>query len=1625
MASIPEIQKFRQKYPDYGDMDDSTLATKLAQKYPDAYADLPKRVAASTSKPSIIQRAKGWVKDAAEGMMAESDMAAEASKVTLSSVGRGVMKGYAKTADTALGLVDAFRDKDAGESPARKLQRRVTEPAIKYWTKQNPSTAEQVGEGLGEIGSAVTFGPGAIPAMAGNATYQTGKELIEGGATVSQAQKAGAIQGAAMGAMGAIPAAGKTIPKTVGLATANPAIGAASRAATQKVLEDNPELAKQFDPLNPVALGMDVASAGLAIPAHLKLKAQAAKGTRPTHENLGEGVTAKDSLSVPSEVKPVVKGTPEEMLTLDNEGALEGKVLHQKGDAVYAIDPKAVDVEQAKAAIEQGGDAESAVLGYPPRDAVPVEQRTDAAVTKQGEVVTDLPTMKAETEAGNVAWAAEGEKGAVEAKAQEVAGAVKGDTPVPLEQPPVLPETPVAGEAPMKESTLAARAESDAIAAKLTEDFGALPEYRTMSMKDQADRATAIMDADYEAAKRMAMGDELPPSGVREATMYEAVKIRAIKEGDVETLHALATESKVPGKLSEYGQAVKAADSRIMDDPVKAMQDVGETRAERAKKTGTKPADAAKITELERQLTEVTTRLAAVEEIAAKKKAAETVKKIKKEIAETTTRRERRSTTRQALDTEFKDLSARLKKILNPNKLNAGIDPTAIPVLYEMAKNRVKAGINSIEGIVESIYREVKDVIDVTRREIRDALSGYGKTSSMSKDEINVQLRELKRQARLISALEDAQAGALPKRSGLQRDPVSNRVRELQKEVKQAMRESGIDSKASLSPEERFKTSLDAVKTRLKNQIHDLEKQLATGEKTPKRQGIEYDAEAKALAAQRDQLKAAIEAIEGKRGMSDAQKIANAINSVKKTIADLTRRIKEHDASPAQRGSKTPETPELKALREQRDKLRAEFEANKKLYEDMKKQNVPDEDPMVAQQRQFMVETERRIKAAEKALQKSIAEHKRRISEGDLAPKKQVSATPETPVIAKLKAERAKLAETLKQLRQDAKAPKDPEAVRLKSFKTRVEREIAKFEKALTEGDFAAKEQRKPLELDSEGQKLRVERDRLKEDYRNATSALKSVTKAEAAEIMRLSKAVSDARTAMENGGNRLNYGAARVAYENYINDLKGANLPIKTLVENRAKQFRETWKENPSRAVFEMGRDTLSTITNNSIAMVASLDNSFLGRQGLKTLMTHPSAWLPGARKSFVDFAKTLGGKNARDALLADIYSRPNYINGEYERAGIIAKTEEQYPANLPERIPVIGRVFKASEVAFTGSGLRMRTDLYDLLSTKAKENGVNLADKANAESLGKLINSLTARGQWGKRGEGAVVRLVLWAPKMLKANIDVLTMHNFGSGLELPFARKQAAMNLVKIAAETAAVMAIANALKPGSAETDPRSSDFGKIKIGDTRFDITGGAATIVTLASRILTRSHKSSQTGLTQKYGFGYGEKSPFDALIDFLTNKTSPPMSVLVSWLKGKDRTGERFTWKKAAYNAATPISVQNAIKLKDEVSADRIAGVILDSVGISANSYDDSGNKRYDIIERIREGKPLTEKQKALYDGMTERQRDNINNEAKLSAMANAFQKMSKKEAAYAFEELSDEDKAALQGIYNKKFGF
>lgn len=352
------------------------------------------------------------------------------------------------------------------------------------------------------------------------------------------------------------------------------------------------------------------------------------------------------------------------------------------------------------------------------------------------------------------------------------------------------------------------------------------------------------------------------------------------------------------------------------------------TDAERKKYEGY----AKRIEEAERKIEEYEAQLSV-------RKTRTAVSKIKNEV-EREKRQIKRTYNRQELDIEFHGLLKELNSALG-GQLNVGVDPTVVLVLGKIAKNRVKAGYITAEGLVDHVYTEIKNFgIDLTEREVAEGISRYGITSKLSQKEIDVQLREVRRQLRLLLALEDAEAKQIPLRSGLQRDVPSDRVRELQRKVKEKMRENGIDSTVARSPEEQWKTALDAVKTRLRHQIDDITKQLETGEKTPKRKGIVYDEEALALKKTRDDLKKILEATEGKRELSDEQRVKMATAAVERSIKEYERRIQEKDLTPQKKISKTPETPELKKLREIRENLKQEF---KKMQHDARPVKTPEE----------------------------------------------------------------------------------------------------------------------------------------------------------------------------------------------------------------------------------------------------------------------------------------------------------------------------------------------------------------------------------------------------------------------------------------------------------------------------------------------------------------------------------------------------------------------------------------------------------------------------------------------------------------------------------------------------------
>lgn len=443
------------------------------------------------------------------------------------------------------------------------------------------------------------------------------------------------------------------------------------------------------------------------------------------------------------------------------------------------------------------------------------------------------------------------------------------------------------------------------------------------------------------------------------------------------------------------------------------------------------------------------------------------------------------------------------------------------------------------------------------------------------------------------------------------------------------------------------------------------------------------------------------------------------------------------------------------------------------------------------------------------------------------------------------------------------------------------------------------------------------------------------ITFEEAQKIAELSNGVTEAKAVL-NETNRLDYGEKRVALLNYTNELKLANdkFNIKDTVSDL--------KKSPIPTSIEL----VSDVAGISKGIKASLDNSAIFRQGWKTLFTNPQTWATNAIDSFKNIIKQVGKKATNDSIMngikADIYSRENAVNRLYERSKLdIGTGEEAFPTSLPEKIPAFGRLYKASETAYNGFLMRMRADIFDKYIDIAKKNGVDLTDDLQVKSIGKLVNSMTGRGSLGAFEKvGKQVNTIFFSPKNLKANIDFLTLHA-GDKMST-FARKQAAINLLKVVAGTATILATAKAIAPDSVELDPRSSDFGKIRIGDTRFDVTGGMGSLIVLASRLITQESKSSTSGKVSEINSGkFGALKGQDVFFNFLTNKLSPVGSVIKDLFNQKDFEGKPITALGELKNLFAPLPLTNAYEaIKNPKSANPLLVILADALGISANTY-------------------------------------------------------------------------------------
>lgn len=408
---------------------------------------------------------------------------------------------------------------------------------------------------------------------------------------------------------------------------------------------------------------------------------------------------------------------------------------------------------------------------------------------------------------------------------------------------------------------------------------------------------------------------------------------------------------------------------------------------------------------------------------------------------------------------------------------------------------------------------------------------------------------------------------------------------------------------------------------------------------------------------------------------------------------------------------------------------------------------------------------------------------------------------------------------------------------------------------------------------------------------------------------------------------------------------VEGGEIPTRNEIELLGKVFgRELTKELlKKRPIMQRIIETSSDVLNIPRSAMATADLSAPLRQGV-FLIGRPKQWVPAFKEMF----RYAASEKAYKELLDEIASRPTYQamrqNGlALTDLGISPSSrEEAFASNLLEQVPGIGKVVRGSGRAYSGFLNKLRADVFDDILRGAQNSGTEITPQLQSD-LADFINAATGRGNF--RGAlkplnqaSVALNSTLFSPRLLASRLNLLDP-TFYMGLD-PTVRKEALKSLFSFAGTGMTVLTLAK-LAGADVGADPRSADFGKIKIGNTRYDIWGGFQQPIRLAAQLLTGQSVNSTTGKTYTLGEGYKPRTRADIVGSFLESKLNPTISFALGLLRGKTPIGEKFNVSRELEQRFTPLIAQTLIELAQEGSIPGLAGVIPAAFGVGVQTYD------------------------------------------------------------------------------------
>jgi hypothetical protein len=289
------------------------------------------------------------------------------------------------------------------------------------------------------------------------------------------------------------------------------------------------------------------------------------------------------------------------------------------------------------------------------------------------------------------------------------------------------------------------------------------------------------------------------------------------------------------------------------------------------------------------------------------------------------------------------------------------------------------------------------------------------------------------------------------------------------------------------------------------------------------------------------------------------------------------------------------------------------------------------------------------------------------------------------------------------------------------------------------------------------------------------------------------------------------------------------------------------------------------------------------------------------------------------------------------------LSRQEEIMMSRFANAIPGV----RGSNRAFMTFLNKLRADSFDAMVKSRERRGSKPVEQAELDAISNYINVATGRGNLGKATAAAeTLATVFFSPRLAVSRFQLLAGQPLYRGSAAT--RALIAVEYGKTLAGLVVFYGLARLLAAntgdGTIEDDPRSSDFGKLRLGNTRIDPLMGLSQNTVLLSRLYLGETKSAAGRIKPTRGnVPYGSATSADLIARFLRTKLSPVVGAGVDIASGKNVVGEPVTPKSVATNLITPLSFRDIYDVMLEQGVEAGAAIaILSAFGMGVQNYQD-----------------------------------------------------------------------------------